>query len=442
MANVIRIKRRAAAGSVGAPSSLATSELAHNEADNVVYIGYGDDGSGVATSIKAVGGEGAYATLTTSQTISGTKTFSVAPLMTETLATSDDSTKLATTAYVKGQNYLTGNQTITVSGDASGTGTTAITLTLANSGVTAGTYTKVTVNAKGLVTTATTLEAADIPTLSASKISDFDTQVRTNRLDQLAAPTASVSLNSQRITNLAEPVDGTDAATKSYVDGAVQGLDVKQSVRAASSMDVTLSSPGTSLGGVTLSVGDRVLLFGQSAPAENGIYVFNGSAALLTRAPDADTAAELNAGAFVFVEEGTFGDNGYVLTTDNPVVLGTTALVWSQFSGAGQITAGAGLGKTGNELFVNVDDSSLAIVSDTLQIKSTYSGQTSITTLGTIATGLWRGTAVELGYGGTGADLSGSAAGTIFKRGTTGFVAATEGTDYLSSNSTINGGTF
>lgn len=493
MANVIRIKRRSAAGAAGAPTSLATSEIAHNEADNILYIGFGDDGGGAATSVKAIGGEGAYTTLTTTQTLSGTKTFSSVPLISAALDLSDNSTKIATTAYVKGQNYLTGNQNISITGDATGSGTTAITLTLANTGVTAGEYTKLTVNAKGLVTAATTLAASDIPTLTASKISDFDTQVRTNRLDQMTAPTASVSMNGQLLTGLAEPVNAQDAATKNYVDTAVQGLDVKASVRAASSTNVNISSPTGTIGGVTLNANDRVLLFGQNTASQNGIYVWTATGAAMTRAIDANSESKLTPGSFFFVEEGTNADNGYVLVTDGPYVLGSSALTFTQFSGAGQITAGSGLTKSGNTLnvgagtgiTVNADDVALtgqalafhdlatsgivartgaaAVEARTLtgtanrltitngdgisgnptfDISTSYVGQATITTLGTIGTGVWQGTIVGLAYGGTGSNLSGDSNGTIYKKGTTGLVAATAGTDYLNDSSTINGGTF
>ena len=159
---------------------------------------------------------------------------------------------------MKAQNYLTGNQSITYTGDASGSGTTSVTLTLASVG-TAGTYTKVTTDAKGRVTAGTTLAATDIPTLTAAKISDFDTQVRTNRLDQLTAPTASVSLNNQKITNLATPTLDTDAATKAYVDATKQGLDVKDSVRVATTANITLSATQT-IDGVAVIAGNRVLV--------------------------------------------------------------------------------------------------------------------------------------------------------------------------------------
>ena len=105
MANTIRIKRRASSGSSGAPSSLKNAELAFNEADNILYYGFGDDGSGDATSISSIGGTGAFATLGTTQTISGAKTFSGTVALgssatASTQSAGDNSTSVATTAYV------------------------------------------------------------------------------------------------------------------------------------------------------------------------------------------------------------------------------------------------------------------------------------------------------------------------------------------------------
>lgn len=372
MANTLRIKRRAS-GSPGAPTSLANAELAFNEVDNTLYYGKGTGGAGgTASSVEAIAGSGAYLTLSTAQTVSGNKTFT-GDVVVPTQATSDNSTKAATTAFVKAQNYITGNQSISVTGDASGTGSTSITLTLASVG-TAGTYTKVTTDAKGRVTSGTTLSASDIPTLTASKISDFDTQVRTNRLDQLAAPTASVSLNSQKITNLADPVDAQDAATKAYVDAARQGLDVKASVRAATTGNITLSGTQT-VDGVSLVAGNRVLVKNQTTASQNGIYaVVSGGA--WTRADDFNSSAKVTPGAFTFVEEGTSNaDSGWVLTTDGSVTLDSTALAFSQFSGAGQITAGAGLTKTGNTLDVGTASASRIVVNaDNIDLATTGVG--------------------------------------------------------------------
>lgn len=194
-----------------------------------------------------------------------------------------------------------------------------------------------------------------------------DARVRANRLDQLTAPTGDVSFNSQKITNLADPTADSDAATKSYVDAARSGLDVKASVRVATTADITLSGTQT-IDGVALSTGDRVLVKDQSPGSENGIYVVASGS--WSRATDADSSAEVTAGMFTFVEQGTVNaDRGYVLTTDGAITVGSTALTFTQFSGAGQITAGDGLAKSGDTLSVNVDNSTIEIATDTLGVK-------------------------------------------------------------------------
>ena len=162
----------------------------------------------------------------------------------------------------------------------------------------------------------------------------------------------------------------TSLVSKEYVDAVKVGLDFKDSVRVASTATVNISSAPAAIDGVTLSSDDRVLLKNQSTGSQNGIYVFNGSGSAMTRATDADADAEVTAGMFVFVEEGTANaDNGYVLTTDGSITVGSTSLTFTQFSGAGQIVAGDGLLKSGNTLSVNDDNISIAISGDALRIK-------------------------------------------------------------------------
>ena len=199
------------------------------------------------------------------------------------------------------------------------------------------------------------LVAADIPSINHLKISDFDTGVQSNRLDLMAAPTSSVSMNSQTITNLADPVNSSDAATKSFVEATSQGLDVKDSCVAATTANITISTAlnnGDTLDGVSLSTNDRVLVKNQSTASENGIYVVGSSPA---RAADLATGADA-AGFFTFVEQGTVNaDNGFVCTSNKgSAVVGTNNLTIAQFSGAGQITAGDGLDKSGNTLSVDL----------------------------------------------------------------------------------------
>jgi hypothetical protein len=238
-------------------------------------------------------------------------------------------------------------------------------------------------------------------TQTASTISDFDTQVRSSRLDQMALSATNVDLNSQRITGLADPVNAQDAATKSYVDAFAVGLDPKPSVRVATTASITLSSTQT-IDGVSLSVGNRVLVKDQSTASENGIYVVSASA--WSRSSDANTDAEVTAGLFTFVEEGTaHANSGWVLATDNPITVGTTDLSFVQFSGAGQIEAGDGLTKTGNRLDVVGTAGRVSVSANAVDIATGYVGQTTITTLGTVTTGTWNGTPVAVAYGGTGA---------------------------------------
>lgn len=260
-------------------------------------------------------------------------------------------------------------------------------------------------------------------------------------LDALASAIGNYSMGSNRITDLADPVDPNDAANKSYVDAARSGLDVKASCRAATTGNITLSGTQT-VDGVSLLAGDRVLVKNQTTGSDNGIYVVASGS--WSRSSDADASNEFNSGMFVFIEEGTANlGRGYVLTTPNPITLGTTALEFTQFSSLGAITAGSALSFSGTTLNTNVDNSTIAVnASNQLEIKSTYTGQSSIVTVGSIATGTWKADIIGLSYGGTGADLSSDANGTIYKKYNTGLVAASAGTDYLNDSSVIDGGTF
>ena len=166
--------------------------------------------------------------------------------------------------------------------------------------------------------------------------------------------------------------NATDAATKAYVDSVATGLDVKASVRVATTANVDLSEAlenGDVIDGVTLATGNRVLVKNQSTGSQNGIYVVQASGAAV-RATDADADAEVTPGLFTFVEEGTAnGNTGWVLTTDSPITVGSTALAFSQFSDSAALTAGSGLTLTGTDLSVNVDDSTIEISSDILRVK-------------------------------------------------------------------------
>jgi hypothetical protein len=217
--------------------------------------------------------------------------------------------------------------------------------------------------ADGAVTSAKiandTIVDADINSAAAiaqSKISGLTTDLAAKLALAGGTMTGAIAMGTNKITGLGTPTDGTDAATKNYVDSAAQGIDWKASVRAATTAAVTLASDlenGDTLDGVTLATGDRVLVKNQATGSENGIYVVKASGAP-DRSTDADTGAELTSNFAVFVEEGTVNaDQGYTLTNNGSITIGTTALTFTQFTGLGQIIAGTGLDKTGNTLDID-----------------------------------------------------------------------------------------
>ena len=169
----------------------------------------------------------------------------------------------------------------------------------------------------------------------------------------------AIAMGAAKITGLADPTAAQDAATKIYVDNSVQGLDAKASCRAGTTANITLSGAQT-IDGVSVIAGDRVLVKDQTSAAENGIYV--AAASGWARSADANTWDEL-VNAYSFVEDGTANaNNGFVASIVAGGTLGSTAVTWVQFSGAGQVTAGAGMTKSGNTLDVGTAAASRIVV--------------------------------------------------------------------------------
>jgi len=216
-----------------------------------------------------------------------------------------------------------------------------------------------------------------------------------------------------KITNLVDPTNPQDGATKAYVDAVKTGLDIKDSVRVASTAAITVTYAATggtstrgqitaapnSIDGVTLAAGNRILLKDQTAGAQNGIWVVStlgtGANGVWDRAIDFDGDLEVTGGAFTFVEEGTANaDSGWVLTNNNPITIGGssgTALTWTQFSGAGQITAGAGLTKTANQIDVVGTANRIVVNADSIDIGTdvvTLAGTQTLTNKSIVATQL------------------------------------------------------
>ena len=347
MSNTIRIKRRASSGGAGAPSTLANAELAFNEATNILYYGTGTGGAGgSATSIIAIAGNGAFVDLSSNQTIAGTKTFS------STISGSINGNAATATTWATARDLsLTGDATATLA-SVNGSANVSAALTLATVNSNVGAFTKLTVNGKGLVTAATSAVLADLGTT-----------------------TANFSMNGFKLTNLADPTNDQDAATKYYVDTVAQGLDVKASVRAATTANITLSGAQT-IDGIAIVAGDRVLVKNQTLSQNNGIYVAASGA--WARSADANTWEEL-VSAYTFVEEGsTYADTGWVCTINAGGTLDTTPITWSQFSGAGTYLAGTGLTLTGNTFSITntaVTAGSYGSASETLTATVNAQGQ-------------------------------------------------------------------
>lgn len=273
-------------------------------------------------------------------TTSGTLTFALANDLAalEGISTSGIAVRSGTDTWVtRSLAGTAGNITIINSDGVSGNPT----INLANVGTpVTGSFVKITTDAQGRVSATAPVDTADITNLADGTYVNISG-------DAMSSGANLTFSGGGTVTGLpAVAVNAGDAASKAYVDSVASGLDTKESVRAATTANITLSGLQT-IDGVALQAGDRVLVKNQSSSANNGIYI--ASAGTWARATDADTSDKVSAGMFTFVEEGaTFSETGWVLTTNDPINLGVTGLSFSQFSGAGTYQAGTGLTLAGN----------------------------------------------------------------------------------------------
>lgn len=432
MSNTVRIKRRAAGGAAGAPSSLENAELAFNEQDNTLYYGKGTGGAGgTATSVIPIGGTGAFVALGGSYadpdwltSLAGSK------IVGDISANAGTATKLATSRSIS----ITGDATWTINfdGSANATGT----LTLANSGVTAGTYKSVTVNAKGVVTggsNPTTLSGygiTDAQPLDAD-LSAIAALTGTGLLKRTAADTWSFDTNTY-LTGITDTLV-TDALGFTPENSANKGQ-----ANGYASLDGAGKVPSSQLPSFVDDVKEYANLAAFPVTGETDkIYV-----AL-------DTNKTYRWGGSIYVEISASPG-----TTDD-VTEGSVNQYFTQARARGAISVSGSLsydsatgvlsftdavtsvaGKTGAVTLVK-GDVGLGNVENTAL--STWGGSSSIGTLGTITTGTWNADVIAVAYGGLGRS---TAVTGLLKGDGTSYAAASAGTDYLDPNSTIDCGTF
>lgn len=454
MASIIRIKRSDVAGN---PSTLAAGELAYSgltdngsNGGDRLYIGMGSETNGDAVNHFVVGGK--YFTDMLDHT-KGTLTANSAIIV-------DDNSKidivnvdnLTLDGNTISSTDTDGNIVLDPNGDGAVSVTSPVAITSGSESI--NVFQVVDSVGSGLlevkqngdldiggVLTVNGVESDFTGTVNVEQLNVNNIRIDDNTISSTNTDgnivldpngTGVVDVSNARITNLAEPVNDADAATKNYVDAARSGLDVKQSVKAATVGNIDLASPPGTIDNITINEGDRVLVKEQNSALENGIYVLTSGS--LVRASDFDENFEVSGGAFTFVEQGDVNsDTGFVVTSDGQLQVGTDPITWTLFSASGTLIAGEGLSKDGYTLRVNVDtNGGIEIASDNLKLKdsvagagltitngvldvvgttdritvnansidiaSTYAGQTSIDTLGTITTGTWEADVIQDAY--------------------------------------------
>lgn len=177
-----------------------------------------------------------------------------------------------------------------------------------------------------------------------------------------------LNLNGQKITNQADPTAAQDSATKNYVDNLINGLSWGTAVRGSTASNISVTSAPSTIDGLTGASGDRFLLTGQSAPAENGPWVYASSSSALTRPVDFTGVIAAKSARTYAVTEGTYADKAFTLQTDAAITVGTTSTAWVQVTSGLTYVAGAGLTLGGSTFDVVAADGSITVAADSITV--------------------------------------------------------------------------
>lgn len=199
-----------------------------------------------------------------------------------------------------------------------------------------------------------------------------------------------LDLNNQKIINQADPTAAQDSATKNYVDNLVNGLSWGKAVRGATATNISVTSAPSTIDGLTGASGDRFLLTGQTAPAENGPWVYASSSSALTRPADFTGSIAAKSARTYAVTEGTSADKAFTLQTDSAITVGTTSTAWVLVTSGLTYVAGAGLTLTGSTFDVVAADGSITVAADSITVGnvSVAKGGTGGTTAATARSGI------------------------------------------------------
>lgn len=362
------------------PSAQAAGALTNDGSGNLSW-------SAAGSSVNTVGTYDSQTPAANGLTISGSSIFAQSATLTvpgmvstgvQSFAGNKTFSGTISASNLSGSN--TGDQTITLTGDVTGSGTGSFAATIAPLAVD---NSKIATSAAIALTKLAALTNHNRALQSDASGFITESAVTSTELGYSSGVTSAIQTQLDAKVALAgstmtgplvlsgDPTLPNGAANKQYVDNLVQGLSAKQSVLVATTSPGVLATSfaaGQTIDGVVLSLTDRILLKDQAAPAENGIYIV--TAGTPTRSLDMDTWAEV-VGAFTFVEEGTANaSSGWVSTAAPGGTIGVTAITFVQFSQAGSITAGIALTKTGNTLDVNVDNSTIDVSSNNLEVKA------------------------------------------------------------------------